>query len=76
MAYFMIGHCVSCGKPFTLHPDFVPSVRVDGEREPICMACAHFANPKRERRRGSPPSASTPRPTNPRLKKRTQTSSM
>lgn len=47
---FVIGHCVSCRRPFTFHPDRVPSVRVtwkdgrpvaalDGEREPVCADC-------------------------------------
>ena len=40
MSYMMVvGACVSCRAFITFHPDFVPSIRVEGEREPLCRAC-------------------------------------
>jgi len=48
--YFVIGQCVNCGNVFTFNPDKVPSVTVNGRREPVCQACIEFANPIREAR--------------------------
>lgn len=44
---FVIGNCVCCGLPFSFNPHRVPSVRVDGVREPICRVCVERANPLR-----------------------------
>lgn len=46
---FAMGTCYGCKRPFTFNPDLVPSVRVDGSREPICLACVAIANPEREK---------------------------
>jgi hypothetical protein len=41
MSYALLtAHCVSCGVFFTSNPKYVPSIRVKGEREPICRSCA------------------------------------
>lgn len=45
---FMTGRCVGCGRLFTFNPNKVPSVRVNGSREPICGNCVAAANPIRK----------------------------
>lgn len=48
MGYAMaFGACINCKQPFGFNPHKVPSVRVNGLREPICRACVEQANPKR-----------------------------
>lgn len=57
-AYFMLGLCANCRRPFTFNPDLVPSIRLNaaaqpdehGTRQPICEACVRAANPERKRR--------------------------
>lgn len=44
----MIGLCVRCSKSFGFNPHKVPSVRVNGEREPLCEACFEELNRVRE----------------------------
>jgi hypothetical protein len=44
---FVIGSCVSCKRTFTFNPVRVPSIRVNGVREPVCRNCIEEANPKR-----------------------------
>lgn len=39
--------CVGCGRLFGYNPHRVPSVRVNGVREPICRDCVDRANPQR-----------------------------
>lgn len=46
---FVFSPCIGCGKPFTYHPHKVPSIRVDGWREPICQSCVDLVNPQRKR---------------------------
>ena len=36
---FVIGSCVACGVPLNFNPNRVPSIRVNGEREPLCRGC-------------------------------------
>ncbi len=38
-AIFVMGHCVACKNLITFHPDFVPSLAVNGAREPLCRTC-------------------------------------
>jgi hypothetical protein len=46
--YMMVlGPCVGCGRLFTFSAERVPSVVIDGEREPICASCVAAANPTR-----------------------------
>jgi len=46
----IIGQCYSCGKPFHFHPNLVPSLRINGVREPICKDCVDRANPIRKKK--------------------------
>ena len=39
--------CVNCHQLFTCSPSKVPSLIVDGTREPICLNCVNKANPIR-----------------------------
>ncbi len=39
--------CIGCRRGFFYNPDLVPSVRVNGEREPICQDCVNAVNPQR-----------------------------
>lgn len=39
--------CCICGKPFAFNPHAVPSVKINGIREPICVACITLANEQR-----------------------------
>ena len=41
------GPCVSCRETFGFNPVRVPSVRIGGERQPICRTCVERANPMR-----------------------------
>jgi hypothetical protein len=36
--------CVVCRQVFTFSPSKVPSVVVNGEREPVCESCVTLAN--------------------------------
>jgi hypothetical protein len=42
-----IGNCIFCGDIFDFNPNLVPSLVIDGEREPVCRACIEQANPMR-----------------------------
>jgi hypothetical protein len=44
---YCLGHCVGCNRLFSFNPDLVPSLTVDGIREPICQSCVVRVNPKR-----------------------------
>ena len=39
-----IGSCVACRRMFAFDPEIVPSVVVDGVREPLCRGCVGEAN--------------------------------
>lgn len=55
MAYmFVVAHCVRCGKRFTFNHLLVPSVVVNGQREPLCLDCVAWANPLRIAKRLEP----------------------
>ena len=45
--YFAYGSCYGCSQPFSFNPDRVPSIRVDGVRQPVCRICVTRANPVR-----------------------------
>jgi len=36
---FVISACAACGNSFSYNPLRVPSVRIKGNREPICRPC-------------------------------------
>lgn len=40
--------CILCGKPFSFNPHKVPSLKVNGHREPVCLSCHTTANNERE----------------------------
>lgn len=42
-----LGSCINCGKPFSFNPVKVPSIRVNGVREPVCKPCVETANVER-----------------------------
>lgn len=39
--------CIGCRRLFSYNPMRVPSIRIDGVREPICQACVDRINPRR-----------------------------
>ena len=39
--------CFGCKQVFSFNPAKVPSIRIDGNREPICLDCVGRVNPKR-----------------------------
>jgi hypothetical protein len=40
----VIGNCIGCGILFTFNAQHVPSVRVNGVKEPICRDCMTRVN--------------------------------
>jgi len=44
----MIGSCFGCSRPFSFNPMRVPSIRVDGDRKPVCQSCINRANALRK----------------------------
>ena len=44
---FVIGECFGCKRVFTFNADHVPSIPINGTREPVCADCIARANPKR-----------------------------
>ncbi len=40
MGYAMaMGPCIGCGQPICFNPNSVPSIRHNGEKEPVCLNC-------------------------------------
>jgi len=39
--------CAGCGQVFAYNPIRVPSIRINGVREPICKNCVERVNPQR-----------------------------
>jgi hypothetical protein len=37
--YLVLAPCVGCGNLFGFNPERVPSIRVDGVRQPVCRTC-------------------------------------
>jgi len=37
--YWAMGACVACGSTISFNLDYVPSIRVDGVKEPLCRGC-------------------------------------
>jgi hypothetical protein len=55
MGYIHVyGACLVCKVPFFYNPLHVPSLEVEGVREPICASCITQVNDDR-RQRGLPP---------------------
>ena len=40
----LFAHCVRCHQPFMSNPLRVPSILVNGQREPLCRQCVEAAN--------------------------------
>ena len=48
MGYLLVmGECIGCRRIMHFHPHRVPSIRINGVRQPICQACVDRVNPKR-----------------------------
>lgn len=48
MAYVTcMAPCIGCKRLFSFNPNLVPSITIEGVREPICQSCVDIANPKR-----------------------------
>jgi hypothetical protein len=43
----VLGECAACGRLFGFSPSRVPSVRIGGEREPVCRDCMGMLNARR-----------------------------
>jgi hypothetical protein len=55
MAYVLVtSACFGCKRLFSYHPNKVPSIPIEGERQPICQACVDEVNPRRIKN-GLPP---------------------
>jgi hypothetical protein len=39
--------CLGCRRVFSYNPDLVPSLRVNGVKEPVCQSCINRVNPQR-----------------------------
>ena len=39
--------CFCCKQPFSYNPNKVPSIRVNGVKEPVCISCMYLVNEKR-----------------------------
>lgn len=44
------GPCVACRRIFAFNPERVPSVSINGSREPVCADCMAEINAERVRR--------------------------
>lgn len=45
---FATSACYGCKNLFSYNPVKVPSIRVNGSREPICRSCVEAVNPVRK----------------------------
>ena len=51
MGYMMgLAPCIRCRQTFSFNVDLVPSIRVHGEREPLCRGCVDALNALRVQR--------------------------
>jgi hypothetical protein len=45
MAWMIVtSPCWSCGQLFSYNADWVPSIRIDGKRQPVCEGCMRIVN--------------------------------
>ena len=47
MYAMIMGACIRCHQVFTFHPNKVPSIRVNGVKEPVCKGCHEALNQER-----------------------------
>ena len=59
--YWAMGTCVACGSTISFNPDHVPSIRVDGKKEPLCRGCFSQWNQIHRVSKGLEPVALHPR---------------
>jgi len=45
---YVLGDCWACHRLFTFSAERVPSIVVDGQREPVCRDCITLANEQRK----------------------------
>jgi len=45
---FAVSACIGCGMIFTYNPVYVPSLDVNGNREPVCPSCFEWRQNWRE----------------------------
>lgn len=45
----VFGPCANCGRAFGFNPHKVPSIMVNGTREPVCAPCVVVWNAEREK---------------------------
>jgi hypothetical protein len=45
---YVLGDCWSCGRLFMFSAERVPSIVIDGERQPVCESCITLANEERK----------------------------
>lgn len=49
MGYMVaMGECFACKRIFSFNADLVPSIAIEGVRQPICLDCVNRANLKRQ----------------------------
>ena len=46
---FVFSACAGCRVPFSYNPLKVPSIRINGVKEPVCRGCIERVNPERIR---------------------------
>lgn len=46
---FVIAPCYCCKTVFTFNASLVPSIRIEGDRKPICRYCVERVNPIRKK---------------------------
>ena len=44
---FVLGECIGCRRLFSFSPSRVPSIPINGTREPVCRDCVERVNPRR-----------------------------
>ena len=48
MGYVIVfGECYGCKQMFGFNPERVPSIRIEGVKQPICQSCVDRVNPQR-----------------------------
>jgi hypothetical protein len=44
---WVTSECFGCHRLMVYNPVHVPSIRINGQREPVCLDCVHRVNPQR-----------------------------
>jgi hypothetical protein len=52
---FVVGDCINCHAPLCFNPDCVPSLRIDGVKQPLCESCFDKWNELHRTSKGLPP---------------------